>query len=276
MSELGRTNATAEATPTMNKDVASVQARVWFDYFRRPWTHWWRYVLGLGVVAAIASGLLYQALPDTHPLYTGVMAAWIPLSLVTFFWELDHSRRVNIGTIVGVLLMGGIGSFILSLMLYDVVTLQGDGWAGIVEEPAKAVMLSAFLMNPKKYPGILSGLTLGVAVGAGFAIIETFSYAYRFSGSELPSTEVLLLRGLLSPLMHISWTAALAGALWKARGPGKSGGSAFLSGEVWLILIAMIVFHGFWNVLGPLTYASVAVWALIFRYVKCGVAQQTA
>ena len=78
--------------------------------------------------------------------------------------------------------------------------------AGLTEEPIKAIALLILAMFPRQFPGILSGVALGVSIGAGFAVLETFDYAYAFGEAGRPDTFVLLLRGILSPLMHMAWT----------------------------------------------------------------------
>ena len=172
--------------------------------------------------------------------------------------------------------VGGVGALALALVLYRLTGIEEAGLAGLVEEPAKGAMLALLAMASRRFPGILSGVALGVCVGAGFAIVETFFYAYGFGEDGWPSTWVLIVRGVLSPLTHLAWTGALGGAMWAARGAGRSGWHAFGSWLTWGILAAMVIMHCIWNSVGPVEWLAVALWALIFRFVKRGVAEASA
>ncbi len=239
----------------------------WWGFLRRPWSGAWRWVLGLGAGACLLSGLLVQGVPTLHGLYAAAMAACVPAAMVTLFCELEVTRRVTWGVALAVAAVGGGLSILLTFVLDALTGFDSAALAGLTEEPAKGAVLLALLAFPKRFPGILSGLALGVCVGAGFAVIETVGYAYAFGEAGRPSTDVLILRGVLSPFMHMAWTGALGGAMWTARAePGRA----------WVALavfLGMIASHCLWNLIGPLEYLSVALWVLIFRYVKRGAAE---
>ena len=65
----------------------------------------------------------------------------------------------------------------------------------------------------------MDGLILGAASGMGFAALESSGYAFtallESHGSISATVEVTLLRGLLSPLGHGTWTAILASVLFR-------------------------------------------------------------
>ncbi len=63
------------------------------------------------------------------------------------------------------------------------------------------------------------GLVIGVAVGMGFAALETMGYAFVAliaSRGDIGAVEqMLLLRGVLSPAGHMAWTGLACAALWQ-------------------------------------------------------------
>lgn len=266
---------------SVREDVRPVTAACpvdsWFRLLGRPWSWRWRWVLGLGVLACVALGVLSMAKPGLHRLYACAMAACVPVTAITLFCEMDATRRVTWWVAALVTVLGGLLSLFFAGFLWGWFGLVPTAaLAGVVEEPAKGLVLLILAMFSRRFPGILSGLALGVCVGAGFAIFETIDYAYRFGEYGLPSTWVLVLRGALSPLMHLAWTGALGGAMWAARGPGRTGWAALGSWLTWAVLAGMVVMHCIWNTVGPVQWICLALWALIFRFAKRGAAQAAA
>lgn len=255
----------------------AIQQLSFWSLFCKPWASVWKWVLLVGCIASLLSGIGSSAGVLPHELYTFVMAATIPLTMVVLFCEWDVTRAVS-GWIAGlVVFLGGSLTGLLAEVVntYFDISLESAGFAGLTEEPIKGIALLILAMFPRQFPGILSGLALGVSIGAGFAVLETFEYAYAFSETGQPDTYVLLLRGILSPLMHMAWTGALGGAMWAARGPNRSGWTALTSWQFWGIFVLMIVFHCIWNVIGVVNYLAIALWSLIFYYLKRGLAEAT-
>jgi RsiW-degrading membrane proteinase PrsW (M82 family) len=64
------------------------------------------------------------------------------------------------------------------------------------------------------------GLLIGVASGAGFAVLETMGYAFvvlvQSRGDLAVVQAVLFERSVLSPAAHMAWTGLTAAALWRA------------------------------------------------------------
>lgn len=251
--------------------LSKVGALPWWTFLRWPWSGAWRWVLGLGGGLCMALGLLMVVVPGTHALYTAAMAACVPVAMVTLFCELEVTRRVNWAVALLVTVVGGALSILFTFVFIAITGIDSVFLAGLIEEPAKgAVLLALLLAFPDRFPGVLSGLALGVCVGAGFATIETVGYAYTFGETSAPSTAVLLLRGALSPFAHMGWTGALGGAMWMARARPAQAWVA------WAVLGGMIAAHCLWNTLGPITYCAIGLWALIFHYVKRGIGEAAA
>ena len=269
-----------EGMPQQKPQIQEAEGRPHFAWYRllgRPWSWAWRWVLGGGIVACAVLWMVMQSVPELHPLYACLMSLCVPWAMVTLFCEMDVSRRVSWWVASLVMLFGGAASIGVSLVLWMAWGIEPTvPLAGVVEEPAKGAMLALLAMASRRFPGILSGVALGVCVGAGFAIVETFGYAYGLGEDGWPSTWVLIVRGALSPLTHLAWTGALGGAMWAARGAGRPGWYVFGSWVTWGILAAMVLMHCVWNVAGPVEWLAVALWALIFRFVKRGVVEASA
>ena len=190
----------------------------------RPWL--WLPVL---IVGAMIYGLLLLALQGTgNPIYVPsvilVGAAVVPIAFVTFI----SGRRLVFGvggTAIGLtaLLGGVVGVLAAGTLEYE--TLRSLGAVpllavGVIEEAAKLLvpLVVLVLLRRRRQPG--DGLLLGVAAGAGFAVLETMGYALvalvESRGDLTVLNSILVDRGLLSPAAHMAWTGLAAAALWRA------------------------------------------------------------
>lgn len=262
-----------DCRPQQEVDLAArAFPRSLIDLLKKPWSHYWKTVLLWGCGACVVLGVMTLLVGFPHPLYATAMALVVPAAMVTLFCELDVTRSVSWRIAALVTFIGGCVTLTIAVILNTGLQIK-DWQAGFTEEPSKALVLFMLAMFPKRFPGILSGLALGVCVGAGFAVPETIDYAYNYGADGAPSTFVLLLRGVLSPFCHMAWTGALGGAMWAARGPYRSGWAALSSWTFWGIFALMILFHCLWNLIGMEDYLAVALWGLIFIYLKRGIAE---
>jgi RsiW-degrading membrane proteinase PrsW (M82 family) len=148
----------------------------------------------------------------------------VPVAFVAFV----SGRRLVFGVnsaLVGLtaLLGGIIGVLVAGALEFEVLRSFGDLpyiLVGLIEEMAKLLVPAAMLVTSRRNRCPADGLLLGVAVGAGFAILETMGYALVAlveSGGNLTLVNGLLLdRGLLSPAAHMAWTGLAGAALWRA------------------------------------------------------------
>ncbi|MGN0856320.1 MAG: PrsW family glutamic-type intramembrane protease [Candidatus Spyradenecus sp.] len=167
--------------PTDKREPAvevSGETVTWWGFLGRPWSWRWRWVLAIGAGASLALGVMGAVVPALRGLYAVGLAAVVPLAVVTFFKELEVTRQVSWGMAAGVVVVGGAASLLISRGLYALLGVEEAGFAGVIEEPAKAAVLVALSAEPGKRHGRLAGLLLGACVGAGFAIPETVVYAY--------------------------------------------------------------------------------------------------
>ena len=250
----------------------------WWHLFGRPWSHVWRIFLLVGTGVCVTLGVLVNSgNTSLHALYAIASAALVPTTICVFLGELSRHTGPGLGLMSGTFVIGGVISIGLTLIVDVVSGVANPVFAGLVEEPCKGLILLVLFFGLKQFRSPLSGLSFGAAVGAGFASFETFIYAYRFRGGGLPSTAILLLRGVLSPLAHTAWTSAFGGAVWSIRAAGNKKRRENACWSAVFILCGMIICHGVFNynattsLLSQSTlYISLLVWGAIFHYIEEG------
>jgi RsiW-degrading membrane proteinase PrsW (M82 family) len=182
-------------------------------------------VVGLVLFEAVRRAISTTGNPNLVPSLLLLGAAVMPVTFVAFIAGRRLSYAVGGGTIALTALVGGVvGAVTAGLLEFE--TLHDLGVVpllavGIIEEAAKLVLPLAlvFLLRPRSLP---DGLLVGVASGAGFAVLETMGYAFvtlvQSKGDLAAVDDVLFLRGVLSPAAHMAWTGLTAAALWQAAG----------------------------------------------------------
>jgi RsiW-degrading membrane proteinase PrsW (M82 family) len=93
----------------------------------------------------------------------------------------------------------------------------------------------------------IDGLILGAAAGMGFAALESSGYAFTaFLASNGNISDVVLttlLRGLLSPVGHGTWTAILVSVLFREGAPNRFR----IDGAVIVAYLTVAALHGLWD-----------------------------
>jgi RsiW-degrading membrane proteinase PrsW (M82 family) len=133
--------------------------------------------LGLGPVLLYLAGLLY----------------------------IDSFKLVRVSTIFGVLLMGmaaALISYFLSGVVIDTMHLDFSAYskyyAPVVEEGLKGLAI-VWLFRRNKIGFMVDAAILGLAVGAGFSLLENIYYAYIFPEANVG---MWIIRGFGTALMH--------------------------------------------------------------------------
>jgi RsiW-degrading membrane proteinase PrsW (M82 family) len=176
----------------------------------------------------------------------------MPITVVTFFFELNSPRNVSYVSLIRALILGGTLALMSALILFEntrSLEWLGDSVAGIAEEPAKLIAL-LLISRQGNYPYILNGLLLGAAVGAGFAAFESMGYAFQVllaTGTHNDYLNNISLRGLLSPFAHIAWTAMIGGALWRVMNGNKFNISMLTEPKFWKVFLYAVILHSIWN-----------------------------
>jgi protease PrsW len=235
----------------------------------RRWS--WLGVLVIGVVLfeAVRQTLVATGNPALVPTLILIGAAVIPLAFVDFMAARRLEFSIGAGTIALTALFGGVvGVVAAGALEFD--TLQSLGVlpmlaVGFIEEAAKLIVPVVLVLALRRHRRAADGLVVGVACGAGFAVLETMGYAFvtliQSRGSVGAVDGVLLLRGLLSPAGHMAWTGLTAAALWHAAIRGWRPRPVLLLVLAYLVAVGL---HTAWDSLGGVVgYVVVAAVSLV-------------
>lgn len=146
----------------------------------------------------------------------------VPVAYVAFIYERRNLSRLTMPTVSMAFFYGGllgiIAASILEPFFIRQLNLSAILRIGLIEEFTK-IMGVLVIARHKQHDSEMDGLILGAASGMGFAALESSGYAFtallESHGSISATVEVTLLRGLLSPLGHGTWTAILASVLFR-------------------------------------------------------------
>lgn len=201
------------------------------------------YVIGLIV-------LIFTQNPIIFPAVVMLGNFLIPVTYVTFFYERKHRSSVGMeSTAAGFFYGGFVGTFAASILepIFIHTLSFGDAIViGLIEEFTKFLGV-LFILRRKKHKLILDGITLGAAAGMGFAALESTGYAFttflKTGGSLTATVYITLLRGIMSPLGHGTWTAILTGIFLRERSLGHFRFNInVIKGYLLVVLL-----HGMWD-----------------------------
>lgn len=259
------------------------------DVVQTGWPKPWLFfrVLAVMVVAYVACTFTLMHLSDAGNMIPAVMilgAFAVPLTTLTFFFEMNTPRNVSIHRIATLFLLGAVVSLVFALIGYTLPVLgaMGNMAAGIVEEVAKLLTV-VIVVRGVRYKYILNGLLFGATVGAGFAAFETSGYALNqglLAGSSLHAGVVMMLqvlrtRAFLTPWGHVAWTAIAAGAFWRVKGSQPMQISMLFDSRFLKAFMIPVVLHTLWDAPWQLPFdGNYIISALVSWYVVFGLVQQ--
>lgn len=171
------------------------------------------------------------------------MALMVPMTTLLLAWEMNIPRTISLMEVFKIVGLGGILSLLFTMGLSAAgIDLPGAWGAPAVEEPAKLAVV-CILLTRKNHKYILEGVLLGMAVGTGFAIVETFGYimdssregmlayiaycldnGYNFNYQEVidfgytMGFDTAILRALNGVVGHGVYAAIYSGGLMIAKG----------------------------------------------------------
>ncbi len=217
---------------------------------------WWRTLLTgfvlyiVGLVLLVISGN-----PNLFPTVVMIGCFMVPAAYVAFFYERRHLSRLTFANTVFSFFWGGVLGVFAATILEPlfVGNLTGNGLTlgtafqvGLIEEFVK-VLGVLYIARTIRHDSELDGLIIGAAAGMGFASLESTGYAFtaflESHGSLSAIVGVTLLRGLLAPLGHGTWTAILAGVLFRQSKPHRF----HVDGAVIGAYLTVVVLHGLWD-----------------------------
>jgi protease PrsW len=248
----------------------------------RPWLFLRTLIFALAVYAVLLFTWLEYRNVNVVPALIIVGSFAVPLATLILFFELNTPRNVSILRVVQLVVLGGAVSLLISLWLFRITNLHswlGPPAAAFVEEVGKlaALLVLARFAHQERYAFTLNGLLFGAAVGTGFAAFESAGYALRFGlrSTDL-MTEIITLRGVLSPFGHIAWTAIAACALWRVRAEGVPLAQAIFHRKFLVLFAVPVVLHFIWNspiqlpLFGKFIILGFLAYVVIFSLVQSG------
>ncbi len=211
----------------------------------------------------------------------------MPVTVLIFFFEINIFKNIPFYKVVEYFILGGSLSLITAILFFeldlntDISTYTGALMVGLIEEAAKATIVTLFLFRDKKCKYILNGLLIGAAVGAGFAAFETAGYILRYGMNYGVATMLgtIKLRGFLAPGGHVAWAAIEGAALMLVKGFDKLEKKHLNDKRFLLICLIPIVLHGIWDMPINLPFYGVPIimtvlaWIVIIYFINLGLKQ---
>jgi protease PrsW len=211
----------------------------------------WRVLIT--TLLAFSMGIMVMALTGNPVLFPTVLMLGtfaVPVAYVAFFYDHRHLSNLTLSTITLSFLYGGVlgvfASALLEPLFIDRLDPATALVVGLIEEFAKILGVLVIIRH-RRHDAELDGLILGAAAGMGFASMESSGYAFvsflRSGGSLSLMVAVTLLRGILSPVGHGTWTAILASVLFREGTAGRFR----INGKVVGAYITVVILHGLWD-----------------------------
>lgn len=101
----------------------------------------------------------------------------VPVSVLLLTWEMNVPRDISLMEVFKMVALGGVLSMIANFVLQIMGVNPSTTWFGLVEEPAKLLII-IFMLKQKNRKYILDGVLIGMAIGTGFAIVENLEYVW--------------------------------------------------------------------------------------------------
>jgi RsiW-degrading membrane proteinase PrsW (M82 family) len=215
----------------------------------------------VGIVALILTGN-----PNLFPTVVMVGNFLGPVVFVAFFYERRELSQLSMPTTALGFLYGGLLGVLAASILEPIfirkMTPVSVLLIGVIEEFVK-ILGVLLIARRRKHDAEMDGLILGAAAGMGFAALESIGYAFSAfmasQGSLSATVAVTLLRGLLSPVGHGTWTAILVSALFRESGPKHFR----INLKVIAAYLTVVILHALWDglpsVISAFTHAAIAV-----------------
>lgn len=207
---------------------------------------------GLALFGAVLAVLIDTGDPVYVPCLLLLGAGVVPITLATLVTEIEPSHSLSLGRLlVGAVLGGVIGAVLAGQLEFETAHTLGSlppTVIGLIEESAKLVIPLLLFGWRQPRPRAVDGLVLGVAVGSGFAALETMGYAFvtllGVRGHLEPVAQLLMLRAVGSLGGHAAWTGLGCAALFAVRSARNRtlGRARFLC-----VFVGMVALHADWD-----------------------------
>jgi RsiW-degrading membrane proteinase PrsW (M82 family) len=225
--------------------------------------HAWIRVLVTGFILYLFGVLILIATGNANLFPTVVLLGsfLVPVTYVAFFYERRHISKLTMPVTGLAFFYGGVLGVMAASILEPIFIRQVNFSTffviGVIEEFAK-ILGVLMIARRWQHDSEMDGLILGAAAGMGFAALESTGYAFSaflHSGGSLSVTVgVTMLRGLLSPVGHGTWTAILASVLFRETRNNQFRLNRKVIGAYFLV----VFLHGLWDGLPGLLSAVFA------------------
>jgi len=214
---------------------------------------WLAFLLtGTALFGAVLAVLLATGDPVYVPCLLLLGAAVVPVAFSILVIEIEPARRLSLSHIVSGAVLGGVvGAVLAGQLEFETAHTLGSlppVMIGLIEEAAKLVIPVLLFGWLRPRLRAVDGLVLGVAVGSGFAALETMGYAFvtllGADGHVEPVAQLLLVRAVGSLGGHAAWTGAACAAVFAVRGARSRwlGWVRFLG-----VFAGVVVLHAEWD-----------------------------
>ena len=188
--------------------------------------------------------------PTLFPTVIMLGSFMVPITYVNFFYDHRHLSILAPSTIASCFIYGGLLGVFSAALLEPVFIRRFDFGTsmvvGLIEEFSK-ILGVLLIARHRRHDQELDGIILGAAAGMGFAALESTGYAFneflRSNGDVTATMGIVLLRGILAPVGHGTWTAIFAAVLFR-----ESRGCCFRVNEAVIgAYLIVSVLHGLWD-----------------------------
>jgi RsiW-degrading membrane proteinase PrsW (M82 family) len=227
------------------------------------------YIVGIAILGVTGN-------PSLFPTVVLLGSFMVPAAYVAFFYERRYLSDLSMPTTALSFFYGGVLGVFAASLLEPLFIHRLNPFSiiqiGLIEEFAKILGILV-IARRVRHDSELNGLILGAAAGMGFAALESTGYAFSAflssGGSLSAAVFVTLIRGLLSPVGHGTWTAILAAVLFRESGPKHFRFNLKVLGA----FLTVAILHGLWDGLPGLitTFVSSGLDVIIGQSVVAGV-----
>jgi protease PrsW len=209
-------------------------------------------VVGGGLFWVVQQAIVVTGNPNLVPALLLLGALLVPVAFVLYVDGRAPAYDLPLSVLLICGLLGGVlGTVVASVLESNTVHRFGGlptPLIGLIEEGAKLLVPLGVLLCTRYRSNPADGLLVGVAVGTGFAVLETLGYGLvtlLATRGDLTATETLLLvRGVLAPAGHATWTGLAAAALWHAHARRWCPGATAAAVGTFVLVV---VLHTIWD-----------------------------
>ncbi len=212
----------------------------------------WLRILLIGGLLYVASLviLVISNNPNLFPTVVMIGNFLIPITYVAFFYERRHYSQLSMPTTAFTFFYGGILGVLAASILEPIFIRSMDPASvltiGVIEESVK-ILGVLVIARRMQHNSEMDGLILGAAAGMGFAALESMGYTFTAfltsSGSLTATVFVTMLRGILSPVGHGTWTAILASVLFRESYQNRF----HINWKVIVAFLGVALLHALWD-----------------------------